>query len=61
MACFDTKDIELRKGRYRLDIKEKFFIVKVLRHWKRFPREAVSVLSLRVLKARFGGALSYLV
>lgn len=61
MACLDTRDIELREGRYRLYIKEKFFTMKVLRHWKRFPRQAVGFLSLRVLKARFDGALSYLV
>ena len=35
--------------------------MRLLRHWDRIPREVVGASSLRVLKARLDGALSYLV
>jgi len=35
--------------------------VKVVRHWDRFPREAVDVPSLEVFKPRLDRALSNLV
>jgi len=44
-----------------LDIGKKFFIMRVVKHWKRLPREAVDAPSLEVLKARVDGALSNLV
>lgn len=49
------------KGKFRLDPRKKFFIVKVVRYWNRLPRKAVAVLSLEVLKAGLDGALSNLV
>ena len=52
---------KLKEGRFRLDIKKKFFTVRVVRHWNRFPREALDAPSLAVLKARLDGALSNLV
>ncbi|KFP51308.1 hypothetical protein N323_03997, partial [Cathartes aura] len=52
---------KLKEGRFRLDIKEKFFTVRVVRHWNRLPREAVDAPSLEVFKARLDGALSNLV
>ncbi|KFO60699.1 hypothetical protein N302_00951, partial [Corvus brachyrhynchos] len=52
---------KLKRGRFRLDIRKKFFIVRVLRHWHRLPREAVAAPSLEVFKARLDGALSNLV
>ena len=54
-------DISLVKGRFRLDVRKKFFTVRVVRHWHRLPREAVDAPSLEVLKARLDGALSNLV
>jgi len=51
----------LREGRFRLDIKKKFFTVRVVRHWNRFPREVVAAPSLEVFKATLDGALSNLV
>ena len=44
-----------------MDIRKKFFTIKVVRHWKRLPREAVDAPSLAVFKARLDGALSNLV
>ena len=47
--------------RSRLDIRKKFFALRVVRHWHRLPRKAVDVPSLEVFKARLDGALSNLV
>ena len=52
---------KLKEGRFRLDIRKKFFAMRVVRHWYRLPREAVDASSLEVFKARLDGALSNLV
>ncbi|KFQ91409.1 hypothetical protein Y956_09319, partial [Nipponia nippon] len=52
---------KLKEGRFRLDIRKKFFTMGVVRHWNRLPREAVDAPSLEVFKARLDGALSNLV
>ena len=52
---------KLKEGRCRLDVRKKFFTVKVVRHWNRLPREVVDAPSLEVSKARLDGALSNLV
>jgi len=52
---------KLKEGRFRLDIRNKFFTMSVVKHWNRLPREAVAVPSLEVFKARLDGALSNLV
>ncbi|KFW00508.1 hypothetical protein N326_05573, partial [Eurypyga helias] len=52
---------KLKTGRFRLDIRKKFFLQKVVRHWNRLPREAVDAPSLEVFKARLDEALSNLV
>jgi len=51
----------VKEGRFKLDIRKKFFVVMVVRHWHRLPREAVDAPSLAVFKARLDGALSNLV
>jgi len=52
---------KLKEGRFRLDIRKKFFTMRVVRYWNRLPREAVDAPSLEVFKARLDGALSNLV
>ena len=64
MACRDrTKGngFKLKEGRFRLDIRKKFFSVRVVRHCNMFPREAADVPSLEGFKARLDRALSNLV
>ncbi|KFW00979.1 hypothetical protein N326_11493, partial [Eurypyga helias] len=52
---------KLKVGRFRLDIRKKFFLERVVRLWNRLPREAVDAPSLEVFKARLHEALSNLV
>jgi len=52
---------KLKEGRFRFDIRKKFFTMRMVRHWPRLPREAVAAGSLAVFKARLDGALSNLV
>jgi len=51
----------VKEGRLRLDTRQKFFTVRVVRSWHRSPREAVAAPSLPVLKARLAGTWSNLV
>jgi len=52
---------KLKEGKFRLDIRKKFFPMWVVKHWPGLPREAVAAPSLAVFKARLDGALSTLV
>ena len=45
----------------RLDIRKTFFMMRVVKHWNRLPREAVDASSLETFKARLDGALSNLI
>ena len=46
---------KLKEGRFRLDIKGKFFTMRVMRWWHRLPREVVDAPSLEAFKTRLDG------
>ncbi|KFQ15059.1 hypothetical protein N330_00590, partial [Leptosomus discolor] len=50
-----------KEGRFRLDIRKKFFTMKVVKHWNRLPREVADAPSLETFKVRLDGALSHLI
>ncbi|KGL86211.1 hypothetical protein N301_04985, partial [Charadrius vociferus] len=52
---------KLEEGRFRLNIRKKFFTLRVVRHWNRLPKEVVETPSLEVFKARLDVALGSLV
>ncbi|KFP98992.1 hypothetical protein N330_02906, partial [Leptosomus discolor] len=52
---------KLKEDRFRLDIRKKFFTMRVVKHWNRLPREVVDVPSLEAFKVRVDGALSNII
>ncbi|KFV96687.1 hypothetical protein N327_04437, partial [Fulmarus glacialis] len=52
---------KLKESRFRLDIRKKFFTMRVVKHWHRLPKEAVDAPSLETFKVRLEGALSNLI
>jgi len=54
-------DFKLRQGRFRLDIRRKFFTQRVVTHWNGLLKEAVDAPSLEAFKARLDVTLGSLV
>jgi len=46
---------------FRLDIRGKFFTMRMVRCWNRLPRPVVDALFLEVFNARLDGALGSMV
>jgi len=57
-ACCDrtrSNGFKLKEGRFKLDIRKKFFTMRVVKQWNRLPTV------LETFKARLNGALNNLV
>jgi len=52
---------KLKQGRFRLDIRKKFFTMRMVKHWNGLSREAVEAPSLETFKIRLDRALSNLI
>jgi len=63
VCCERTRSngFKLMEGRFRLDIRKKFFTMRVVKHWDRLCRGVVDDPSLETFKVRLDGALSTLV
>ena len=63
VCCNRTKSnsFKLKEGRFRLDRKQKFFTVRVVKHWNRLPTEVVDASSLETFKVRLDRALSNMI
>ncbi|KFQ69930.1 hypothetical protein N335_12235, partial [Phaethon lepturus] len=51
---------KLKEGRFRLNIRKKFFTMRVVKPWHRLPREVVDAPSLETFQAKLDGSLSHL-
>ena len=60
-ACSDrtsSDDLKLKEGRFRLDIRKKFFTLRVVKPWHRLCREVGDAPSLETSQAMLDRALS---
>ncbi|KAK4811071.1 hypothetical protein QYF61_016357 [Mycteria americana] len=52
--------IKLRQGKFRLDIRKRFFTERMVGHWNRLPRQVVMAPSLSEFKERLDDTLSHM-
>ena len=52
---------KLKEGRFRLDVRERVFTIRLVRHWNCLPREVVDTPYLETFKVRQDRALSTLI
>ena len=50
----------MKEERFRLDVRGKFFTMRVVKCWNVLPRDVVDAPFLEVIKARLDGALGNL-
>ncbi|KFO64075.1 hypothetical protein N302_15537, partial [Corvus brachyrhynchos] len=53
--------LKLCQGRFRLDIRKRFFTQRVVGHWNRLPMEVVTAPSLTEFKKCLGNTLGHMV
>ena len=63
ICCNKTRSngFKLRESTFRLDIRKKISMMRVVKRWHRLPREAVDTPFLETCKSSLDGALSNLV
>ena len=56
----EVNGFNLKEGRFRLDRRKEFFMMRVVKHWNRLPREVVDVPILETFKVRLDRPLNNL-
>ena len=52
---------KLKEGRFRLDIKKRYFTVTVVMHWNRLPSDVVDAPTMETFKGKLDHALDNLI
>ncbi|KFV44209.1 hypothetical protein N341_04515, partial [Tyto alba] len=52
---------KLKEGGFRLDVRKKFFTMRVVKHWNRLTKEVVDAPSLETFRVMLDRALSNLI